>query len=213
MITWTKTAHVEHHLITSSPLSEWPATLTDLRDALATLTPEQVAEVVGEPVATPAVEVLRLERDDARRQLAVAVRESERARADGLARELAECLEDDGLARELAECLEDDGLAREPASDVAKSAAQHDAARLQLDAARLQLDEALREQAPRREPKPHWASRWEDGDIVEEDRTRLHAYSSHCIRVSKDQQSLLLIADDALALIARHWPELLRGGK
>ena len=200
MITWTKTAHVEHHLITSSPLSEWPATLTDLRDALATLTPEQVAEVVGEPVATPAVEVLRLERDDARRQLAVAVRESERARADG-------------LARELAECLEDDGLAREPASDVAKSAAQHDAARLQLDAARLQLDEALREQAPRREPKPHWASRWEDGDIVEEDRTRLHAYSSHCIRVSKDQQSLLLIADDALALIARHWPELLRGGK
>jgi hypothetical protein len=174
---------------------------------------EHVRRIAMRDAARVACRRLRLERDDARRQLAVAVRErddltgaltlcraerdlaqtavrSERARADALARELATCLEEQRVL----------------ASDVAEVEAER-------DDARLRLDEALREQAPR-EPKPHWASRWEDGDIVEEDRTRLHAYSSdHCIRVSKDQQSLLLIADDALALIARHYPELLRGGK
>lgn len=199
MITWTKTEHVGHRLITSSPLSEWPATLDDLRDALATLTPEQVAEVVAGTAVVQEADELRQElvRDGAEiNRLRAALRSTEserdeaRKRADGLARELAECLEEQRTTRgELATALE------------------------QLDDTRLQLDEALRGQAPR-EPKPHWASRWEDGDIVEEDRTRLHAYSSdHCIRVEKDQQSLLLIADDALALIARHYPELMLGGK
>ena len=133
MITWTKTEHVGHRLITSSPLSEWPATLDDLRDALATLTPEQVAEVVAGTAVVQEADELRQElvRDGAEiNRLRAALRSTESERDE--ARKRA-----DGLARELAECLEEQ---RVLASDVAEVEAELDDARLRLveaEAARI----------------------------------------------------------------------------
>ncbi len=159
----------------------------------------------------PAILNATIERDVARR---------ERDEADKRVKQLVEELrEETQRCRELEEALllerasvhADRARADELAAELESSATERTELEAELDDTRLKLDEALHGQAPREYPLDS-GSRWDGDDVVDGAGMRL----SRCVgllKVDLDSETVYVHPRGALALIAKHWPELLRGGR
>lgn len=158
----------------------------------------------------PAILNATIERDVARRERDEADKRVKRL-AEELREETERCRElEEALLLERASVHADRARADELAVELESSAAERAALEAELDDVRLRLDEALRERAPR-EYSLEDGSWWEDG-AIRWDTASLHA-DGELLVVEYDGDKHYAMPQDCLALIARHWPELLRGGK